>query len=573
MPSPTTSYRDLSPPGDSGLPRHDRADAAQKLGDFDSARQRGLSQRDAAKEVGAPRTTLLHWGNRRKELPLSKSVAAFLETPAGQELARRIVLAATFVLTLRGPDGVRLVCEFLELCGLAGVVGTSFGTVQKLTLQMQEHVTAFGDEQRALLGQRMPKKAVTICADETFHPKPCLVAIEPTSNFIVLERYVEHRDAETWNTTMKEALVDLPVKVVQSTSDQGKALLCHARDLEAHHSPDLFHPQHDLSKATALPLVRRVRQAAERHEYAVRETTRLTEEFERYRSKRHGPGRPPAFASRIEQAQEAAAAAHQTLKQAIADQEACREAITGISKDYHCYRVTDGAVQSAERVSELLGARFAVIDEIADRAALSMKCRDRIDKARRVTVDMVATIAFVHTETAVRLLGLELSAPVQTEVTAKLVPGLYLQRVAARAQFADDRRALLATAKELLAPLEEPDNPLKLLGVDRLEQVEAVAGTCAGLFQRSTSCVEGRNGQLSLFHHGLHRLTDSKLAALTVVHNFHIRRPDGTTPADRFFETQHADLFSHLLERMPQLARPAKPRSARPYKARLEAAA
>jgi len=79
--------------------------------------------------------------------------------------------------------------------------------------------------------------------------------------------------------------------------------------------------------------------------------------------------------------------------------------------------------------------------------------------------------------------------------------------------------------------------------------------------------VEGRNGQLALFHHGLHRLTDKKLAALTAVHNFHTRRLDGTTPAERFFETEHSDLFNTLLERMPQLARPAKPRSLRPYRA------
>jgi len=48
--------------------------------------------------------------------------------------------------------------------------------------------------------------------------------------------------------------------------------------------------------------------------------------------------------------------------------------------------------------------------------------------------------------------------------------------------------------------------------------------------------------------------------------NFHTRRRDGTTPADRFFDTGHRDLFTALLERMPQFARPAQPRSVRPYR-------
>lgn len=61
--------------------------------------------------------------------------------------------------------------------------------------------------------------------------------------------------------------------------------------------------------------------------------------------------------------------------------------------------------------------------------------------------------------------------------------------------------------------------------------------------------------------------------ALTVVHNFHIRRPNRTTPADRFFGTQHDNLFSRLLDRMPQLARTAAARSKRPDKVSKEAAA
>jgi len=566
MPPQPTPYRDSSADPGPSSPRHDRAEAASKLLDFDAARRRGLSQRAAAEEAGVPRSTVRHWSGRRRGLDLPDSVAAFLETPAGLAWLHQLVQAAVFVMTLRGPEGIRLVCEFLELSGLAEVVAASFGAVQKLTLQMQKEVTAFGAEQREQLGQSMPAKAVTVCEDETFHPAPCLVAIEPVSNFILLEGYVERRDAKTWNGELEEALRGLPVDVVQSTSDQGKALLRHARDTEAHHSPDLFHPQHDLSKATALPLAQRVRRAAEKHEQAVRETTRVAAERDDYLSKRHGPGRPPDFASRIERAQQAEVLAQQSLEQALADQAACREAIAGLSADYHCYRLTDGQAQSAPEVQQLLDTRFAVIDTVADKAGLSERCRKKIEKARRVTEDMVATIAFVHTESAVRLAGLDISPGLRTEVARSLVPGLYLQRVASRAQRADERHTLTATAEKLLAPVRVPEHPLQHLAPEVTEQVEAVSRTCADLFQRSSSCVEGRNGQLALFHHGLHRLTDDKLATLTVIHNFHIRRPDGTTAADRFFETEHDDLFSRLVERMPQLARPARPRSLRPYR-------
>jgi hypothetical protein len=54
---------------------------------------------------------------------------------------------------------------------------------------------------------------------------------------------------------------------------------------------------------------------------------------------------------------------------------------------------------------------------------------------------------------------------------------------------------------------------------------------CVQTFQRSSSCVEGRNGQLALRHHSFHRLSPRKLQALTTIHNFFLTRPDGSTAA------------------------------------------
>jgi len=87
------------------------------------------------------------------------------------------------------------------------------------------------------------------------------------------------------------------------------------------------------------------------------------------------------------------------------------------------------------------------------------------------------------------------------------------------------------------------------------------------LFQRSSSCVEGRHGPLSLRHHHLHQLRPHKLKVLTILHNYLIRRPDGTTAAERFFGAQPADLFEYVLDRLDVPARPAAPRSTRSHSA------
>ena len=134
-----------------------------------------------------------------------------------------------------------------------------------------------------------------------------------------------------------------------------------------------------------------------------------------------------AYERQVQEAQHA-------VDKALADQEACRDAIRGLSADYHCYRLADGVAQPAGQVETLIATRFAVIDEVAERAGLSQKCLAKIDKARRVTADMVATIGFVHAEIAVRLAGLDISPELRTLIATKWVPGLYLLRVATRAK-------------------------------------------------------------------------------------------------------------------------------------------
>jgi Family of unknown function (DUF6399) len=91
-------------------------------------------------------------------------------------------------------------------------------------------------------------------------------------------------------------------------------------------------------------------------------------------------------------------------------------------------------------------------------------------------------------------------------------------------------------------------------------KLEEVARQTAGLFQRSSSCVEGRNGRLSLQHHGQSRVSERRLKALTVIHNYLVKRADGTTAAERFFGQKHKDVFSWLLERLPDLPRAAEKR-------------
>ncbi len=47
----------------------------------------------------------------------------------------------------------------------------------------------FGQMEQKRLSTDMRYKLITLCEDETFTPRPCLVGIEPVSNFIFVEEY------------------------------------------------------------------------------------------------------------------------------------------------------------------------------------------------------------------------------------------------------------------------------------------------------------------------------------------------------------------------------------------------
>lgn len=103
--------------------------------------------------------------------------------------------------------GIRAVCMFLELSGLSLFVGSSYGAQQKIAAQIETETIAYEAAQEKRLVPQMPKREVSVAEDETFHPEICLVCIEPVSGFILLEKYVPQRDAETWTQTLKERLL------------------------------------------------------------------------------------------------------------------------------------------------------------------------------------------------------------------------------------------------------------------------------------------------------------------------------------------------------------------------------
>ena len=412
----------------------------------------------------------------------------------------------------------------------------------------------------------MPPKKITVCPDENFHgQQACLVAVEPVSNFLILEAYHSQRDGETWTAAVKQALHGLPVEVVQVTSDQARGLVACARDgLEAQHTPDLFHGQRDLSQATSLALERQAHAAQKEldGEQALAAAERQRQQD--YQNGPRPPGRAPDFAAAIELHEAFAGHAALALEQCQQRQEQAREAVRGVADDYHPFDAVRGRPVTAAALEKCLKQRLQTIDAVVAAAGLGEKSQAALAKARRWLVPLLASMAWFWEMVSALTASLKLTAEARRAFLEQLLPGLYWQREALRGRDKEQKEQRRVLSESLLAAAWSPAGVLGQLPEAERANVARVASEAVALFVRSSSCVEGRNGRLSLYHHGQGALSSVRLQSLTAVHNYVVQRADGTTAAERFFGAKPRPVFDCLLEKMPELPRPAKKRPAAP---------
>src|SRR6516162_4401875 len=257
-----TVIQDMPQINHSSQPRWDRFERADLFEQYRELRTQGISERQAAKELQVPRTTLQAWRLWHDSLDMCPHVADFFQSGPGLAFLHRLVVAFHMVCVEVGACGIRLVCLFLHLTGLDRFVAASYGAQQQVNRQVEQAIVAYGQTETPRLAKDMPPKDLTVTQDETFTGGLCLITMDPESNFIILEQLAQARDHTTWNDLMAPALAQLNCRVIQSTSDEAPGLLAYVEHyLEAHHSPDLFHVQHELVKAVSGPMATKERAA------------------------------------------------------------------------------------------------------------------------------------------------------------------------------------------------------------------------------------------------------------------------------------------------------------------------
>jgi len=148
--------------------RWDRVERAALFEQYIDLKTQGISQRQAAKMLQVPRSTLQAWRVYQERLDEHPTVVTFFHSPPGLAFVHRLVLAIHLVCVEVGACGIRLVCLLLKLTGLDRFVGASYGTQQQVNRYVEEAIVAYREQEGARLAPEMPRKDITLTQDETF---------------------------------------------------------------------------------------------------------------------------------------------------------------------------------------------------------------------------------------------------------------------------------------------------------------------------------------------------------------------------------------------------------------------
>ena len=512
------------------------------------------SQRQYARQHGIPRSPLGYW--LRKPFPdhLDPALVTFFRSPAGLGFLRRLVLALLLVFRHQSPVGLRAIGQFLDSTDLSYFVGSSVGVLHAWDGCLQDQLIRFAHDQRQTLADGMPARDIGVCLDEHFHAgPPCLIGIEPVSNFLLVESYQPQRDSVTWAAALRAGIDGLPVRVVAITSDRGSALIrCAEEEFHVLHWPELFHLTHDLTGPIGSALSAAVRDAQQHWDEAHDAVERLSAAEAK---------RPDSIdADTWFETVRVEVKAGLQLEKSRQQREEAREAIRDLGRQYHPFDRTTAEPVSAEQVQVRLSAAVDRLAAVVEQAELAESAVQAVRQARDQVVVLAGCQGWFWSQVERRLDELELAESAEQVVRERLLGSYYWERASQRESDAQQRDRLARLAERAAAQAWGAGGELSQLPADKREQVERVCREAVGLFCRSSSCVEGRNGRLALFQHGQTRLTQRRLEALTAVHNYVAERADGTTAAERFFGQKPIDPFAWLLERMPDLPGPAAKR-------------
>ena len=450
-----------------------------------------------------------------------------------------LVFAVLYTFGMECHVGADKLAKFFKLIRIGTHVGTSASAMRNQMNNMEKLLPLF--QQRCESEASSQSRKAVVAADETFFGDfLILVLMDLSSGYLILEDISDDRCFDTWIAKAAPRLQALGLDVNHAISDRAKALIKLAvTGFDCQSGADTFHAQYDVSKWLGAKLGRRKAQAEKQHEATLQTL-----------AKNPATDDAALFEQAIRDEQTCA-----EIQETLADY---HENLLGIGDEIHPFSILDNTCNDSDTVISGLEQRAQAFEKIAQSQKIDDPKRI-MRKFRNQFKDLAINVEFWWRWVAEILTDLAVDDVTQHWLTHTLLPVVYWHQQLHKAKNPKQREKYQQAWQRAVHALQA-DTFSATLSESELQRWLAWAEWMARKFHRSSSAVEGRNGFLSQMYHNGRGLTEKRLRALTVIHNYGLKRLDGTTAGMRLFDREFPDLFSWLVTEMGELPLPRKGR-------------
>ena len=445
--------------------------------------------------------------------------ADFFESKAGQEWLGKLVIAAILVFGIVcniGAERLALFFSLLAITAFAGLSSRSIGRAEEIVENAIE-------EYRVLHDGKIKKVAsdidIIIGADETFFKSlTILVAMELKSGFIFSEKIENDRKHTTWDRVAMPWLSCFK-NTYCLVSDRAKALIKLAEDsIKKISVPDLFHLMQDISKAIGNPIGVKI---AAINKMLDNSKTSLTSDKAKILNKTKN-----------------------TLELA---QKEYRKYYRKLSTSLHPFKILTSASHNTESSKGEMQSSIRKIEEIKSKLSI-LDPKDGIGKASRQIPNATAQIDIWWGIVNNSLAGTQLTDMQKDWLTHLYLPCIYWQNQIEKTDSKEIKEMYTLSFHHSKELLDKHHLTASMINNSDKKIWNNWANEMCGFFQRTSSAIEGRNGWLSQMHFCGRGLSEKRLKSQTTIHNYFLKRDDGTTACERLSGIKPECLFEFILK-------------------------